>query len=202
LVYQRLTPLVINVHNPTDKPIGVRKKVAIALPEEQAGPVSPFFEAKLGPDQAMEIDCPDIIERTHTATDFLKGFVVIESPVELDVVTVYTAAGSTGQIETFHTERVLPLQRQVQPSRLPDLVPVKPLGTPGTVGFCKLDSQGRLLVSVRNQGSADAAASTTRVEFFPGGPRLLPTQPLVPGRFVDLPPIDMPKACRSIYQRL
>jgi hypothetical protein len=124
-----------------------------------------------------------------------QGFVVIESPVDLDVVTVYTAAGSTGQIETFHTERVLPLPRQVQPSRLPDLVPVKPLGTPGPGGFCKLDSQGRLLVSVRNQGSADAAASTTKVEFFPGGPRLLPTPPLVPGRLADLPPIDMPKAC-------
>lgn len=34
----------------------------------------------------------------------LKGFVVIESPLELDVVAVYTAGGA--QVETLHTERV------------------------------------------------------------------------------------------------
>ena len=36
----------------------------------------------------------------------MKGFVVIESETELDVVAVYTAAGRDGQVETLHTERV------------------------------------------------------------------------------------------------
>ena len=50
----------INVHNPTNEEVRFRKKVAVALPGEQPGPVSEFSEAKLGPDQAFEIDCPDI----------------------------------------------------------------------------------------------------------------------------------------------
>ncbi|MGZ3294160.1 MAG: hypothetical protein ACXU9D_12945 [Xanthobacteraceae bacterium] len=36
----------------------------------------------------------------------MKGFVVIESETELDVVAVYTAAGRDGRVETLHTERV------------------------------------------------------------------------------------------------
>ncbi len=50
----------INVHNPTYSPIKFRKKIAIALPNEKPGPVSPFFEAKLDSDEAFEIDCEDI----------------------------------------------------------------------------------------------------------------------------------------------
>lgn len=46
----------VNVHNPWYKTVYFRKKVAIALPGEQPGRVSPFFEAKLGPDEAFEID--------------------------------------------------------------------------------------------------------------------------------------------------
>lgn len=40
--------------------------------------------------------------------DLLKGFVVVESDVELDVVAVYAAAGQDDQVETLHTERVPP----------------------------------------------------------------------------------------------
>src|SRR5579864_1005277 len=49
----------INVHNPSYRPVGFRKKVAVALPGEKPGPISEFFEAHLNPDQALEIDCPD-----------------------------------------------------------------------------------------------------------------------------------------------
>ncbi len=97
----------VNVHNPTYKTIAFRAKIAVALPGLKPGHVSKFFEAKLGPDQALEIDCPDILERSGARADFLKGFVVIESEVELDVVTVFTASGSSGQI-ALHTERVPP----------------------------------------------------------------------------------------------
>jgi hypothetical protein len=41
----------------------------------------------------------------QTDAGFLKGFVVIESEVDLDVVAVYTASGREGQEETLHTER-------------------------------------------------------------------------------------------------
>ncbi len=97
----------VNVHNPTYKTIAFRAKIAAALPGLKPGHVSKFFEAKLGPDQALEIDCPDILERAEAKADFLKGFVVIESDVERDVVAVYTASGGAGQI-ALHTERVPP----------------------------------------------------------------------------------------------
>ena len=100
----------INVHNPGKEGVPLRKKIAVALPGEKPGPVSKFFEAKLGPDEAFEIDCPDI--QRHAGTErFVKGFVVIESPEELDVVAVYTAAGSTRQVETLALERVPPRKR-------------------------------------------------------------------------------------------
>jgi hypothetical protein len=102
----------INVHNPNDKAIGFRKKFAIALPSETPGPVSKFFDAKLGPDQAFEIDCDDILRRTQSNASFIKGFAVLESDLELDVVAVYTAAGATGRVETMELERVTPRRQR------------------------------------------------------------------------------------------
>jgi len=107
----------VNIHNPTYKTIGMRAKVAVALPGLQPGPVSEFFQAKLGPDEALEIDCPDIHNPQifrfpqPIRAGFLKGFVVIESDVELDVVAVYSTSGKDGVVNTFHTERVPARQR-------------------------------------------------------------------------------------------
>jgi hypothetical protein len=99
----------INVHNPGKEGVHFRKKIAVALPSEKAGPVSRFFEARLGPDEALEIDCPDIQRHAGAGNErFLKGFVVIESPTELDVVAVYTASGSSSQVQTIALERVPP----------------------------------------------------------------------------------------------
>jgi hypothetical protein len=100
----------INVHNPTQQPVTFRKKFVVALPGEKAGPVSQFVSATLKADEALEIDTKDIA--THVSPTggpgFFKGFVVIESPVELDVVGAYTAAGSTGQVEALYLDRVPP----------------------------------------------------------------------------------------------
>jgi hypothetical protein len=102
----------VNVHNPTYTRIRFRLKIAVALPGLKPGPVSKFYDAELGPDEALEIDCPDIFKMAPTDAGFLKGFVVIESEVELDVVVVYTASGREGQVETLHTERVSPRSRK------------------------------------------------------------------------------------------
>lgn len=174
----------INVHNPTTVPISFRKKFAIALPHERPGPVSPFFDAKLGPDEALEIDREDIFGHifgnTEYRADFLKGFVVIQSDIELDVVAVYTAAGEDGQVETFHTERVSPRRQQVG---LPDLIPV-----PDETGlFCRRTEDGMgLIVTVRNQGTAGAGPSTTEVDFLNYGTVQQPTPALAAGASVDL----------------
>src|SRR5262249_45047501 len=53
-----------------------RKKLRSLLPEEKAGRVTQLFDVKLGPDEALEIDCPDILKHAR-ARDFFKGFVVI-----------------------------------------------------------------------------------------------------------------------------
>jgi hypothetical protein len=169
----------INVHNPTERVVKLRKKVAIAGRREEPGPVSEFFDARLGPDEALEIDCPDIREHARAGDEFLKGFVVLQSEVELDVVAVYTAAGGEGQVETIDIERVPPRRAK---AGLPDLIP---LPDPET-GFCKRDERGNLIVTVKNQGSSDAGASTTTVHFVPGGMFSQPTPPIAAGGSVDL----------------
>jgi len=106
----------INVHNPTDTEVTFRKKVAVALPSERPGPVSKFVDAKLRPDEALEIDCADIVEHSEVRARFLKGFVVIQSKVELDVVAVYTAGGGK-RVETLHLERIPARQVGLAPTQ-------------------------------------------------------------------------------------
>ena len=191
----------INVHNPGAQPLAFRKKFAIALPLEKAGPISKFFDAKLGPDEALEIDCEDVFRAFATAgvpptqvpRRFLKGFAVIQltdTLGELDIVAVYTAAGATGQVETMELERVPARHVVVGPPGLPDLIPAR-----DSLGFCKRDSVGRLLVMVRNQGVAPSGPSVTQVAFSPGGTVPIPTPPIMPGTTITLPPVPMPAAC-------
>lgn len=184
----------INVHNPADHRVTFRWKVAVARPGLEAGPVSEFSAARLGPDEALEIDCADIRCLSRRRDDFLKGFVVIQvTSVELDVVAVYTAAGADQHVETLDIERVTP-RRSIwvpTPTGKPDLVPVPD----PEAGFCNRDAQGRLIVTVKNQGNADAGPTTTRVDFSPGGAIDIPTPPLAAGQSVDLPPQDIPPVC-------
>ncbi len=117
----------INIHNPsTCKTVTFRWKLAVAkqLPVSSpsqdlaglsvGGEISRFQRVTLRPDQAVEIDNPNILEFfkiTGGTTGNVKGFVVIESPCELDVVAVYSASSTqtAAQANTalaFHTERV------------------------------------------------------------------------------------------------
>jgi hypothetical protein len=102
----------VNVHNPTREEIEFSKKFAIAWPGQRPGAVvDDAPPTRLGSDQALEIDCQEIRARTQL-TGFVKGFVIIESNFELDVVAVYTAARTIGQpIQTLHMERVPPRRR-------------------------------------------------------------------------------------------
>ena len=107
----------INLHNPTDGLVLFRYKIAVALPSKP-GPVSVFFDRRIGEDEALEIDCPeikDILEKMQFKTKFAKGFVVIESDVDLDVVAVYTVQDSRSV--ALYIERVRPRR----PMRLPRL---------------------------------------------------------------------------------
>lgn len=178
----------INVHNATSLPVTFKKKIAIGFPSERPGPVSKFFDAKLSPDEAFEIDRKDIFEHANTNLEFIKGFVIIETAVELDVVALYTAAGVDKQVETLHIEHVSPRRILLG---LPDLVPV-----PNENGsFCKGQAPV-LVVTVKNQGTAAAGPSTTKVDFGQYGSITMPTPILGPGISVDLN-FQMPHGCHD-----
>jgi len=98
----------VNVHNP-GRTATLRRKVAVAGPGE-AGRVSRFEVMRLRNDEALEIDCR-LIQR-QAETEWVKGFLVIQSSHELDVVAVYTTANRDG-VNSFHTERV-PMRRMAQ----------------------------------------------------------------------------------------
>src|SRR5207253_7910903 len=65
-------------------------------------------------------------------------------------------------------------------------------------GFCKLvpsgPDRGKLIVTVKNQGRANAPASKTTVEFTPGGGIKIPTPAIPAGSSVALPPVAIPAA--------
>jgi hypothetical protein len=100
----------INVHSPNGGVVDFRKKFAVALPNQKAGPISQFFTATLKPDEAFSVECAEITKRLNLPpASFVTGFAVFQigAPRELDIVAVYTsAATSTGTIVTMHMERV------------------------------------------------------------------------------------------------
>jgi hypothetical protein len=106
----------INVHNPSlERPVVFAKKVAVASASpyeggQRPGKITPFVQAELHANEAFEIDCPEIASVTGLPIgggNYIKGFVVIMSPSELDVVAVYTARPTgDNDISTLH---VLPV---------------------------------------------------------------------------------------------
>ncbi|MDQ7780505.1 MAG: hypothetical protein RDV41_12490 [Planctomycetota bacterium] len=121
----------INVHNPNpglprgtdDGTIVFAQKVAFALPWQKSGPVSSFERAILKPNHAFEVDCEEIAEvfRDSVPRDtstpppfpvFLKGFLVIMSPSELDVTAVYTARPLTTGVSTIDVEVIEPRKQE------------------------------------------------------------------------------------------
>lgn len=102
----------INIHNP-DKchEAHFRWKVVVATPLGQP-PTVPVYQRPrvLGPDLALEIDCRQVIQTfPPPVPTFVKGYVVIESDIELDVVAVYSGTqGGNTLLSSFHTERVPP----------------------------------------------------------------------------------------------
>ncbi|HEX8622898.1 MAG TPA: hypothetical protein VF718_13105, partial [Allosphingosinicella sp.] len=92
---------LVNIHNP-GLTASLRRKVA-ATAAGSPGHISGFERSQLRNDEAMHIDCPLIHKQADT--DWVEGFLVIQSTLELDVVSVYTVADK-GIARTFHTERV------------------------------------------------------------------------------------------------
>ena len=109
----------VNIHNPTNKQITIAAKVALATRfGSEPGPfdVTSFKEAVLPPDGAVGVSCFDIagyfcpIDGVCVDFAFLEGFLVVKSPVPLDVVGVYTARHTDGDVESIDVEAVQPKQ--------------------------------------------------------------------------------------------
>jgi hypothetical protein len=97
----------INVHNTSTRSAEIIKRFVIALPNEKAGPMSDTVHVSLPKDRAFEIDGPDIRRYLKMPDSvLLKGFVVIRSLSELDVVAVYTVEGARQEGPSMCIERV------------------------------------------------------------------------------------------------
>jgi len=87
----------INIHNFHGLKVSFRKMAVVADPQRNTrGPKSPNVNESLGPNEALEVDCIDIVQlfpqNALGTRKFIKGFLQIVSPVaELSVVAVYTA---------------------------------------------------------------------------------------------------------------
>lgn len=125
---------IVNIHNPTNEKITIAAKVALATQfGSDPGPfdVTPFKKAVLQPDGAVGVNCFDIasyfcpIDGICVDFAFLEGFLVIKSPEPLDVVGVYTARHTEGEVESIDVETVKP-RRIFDIVRLEATEPTKP----------------------------------------------------------------------------
>jgi hypothetical protein len=122
LLVRGLYRTAINVHNPTGQDVRFGYKVALAQPvnpppgtTEDLIPGSDVVAAVLGPEEAVVIGCLDLAAlfcppEGPICVDFavIEGFVVIRSPVELDVVVAYSARTAEGEVQTLDVEAIAP----------------------------------------------------------------------------------------------
>jgi hypothetical protein len=163
----------VNIHNPGREPAVFEKKLALTYPprEEAPGKVIPIARHKLGYDEALEVDCDDIVNEVFEGRlpdSFIKGFVVVQSTQELDVTAVYTAAGLDKESEVTSVTSIdvehigMRDMGADRPDQCPDLT-VRDIGRPsvscpGGAGTCvtKFD------YTVANIGPGDADAFVAR----------------------------------------
>ena len=180
----------VNIHNPSDEPVAFRKKLALTFPpeEQKPGKIIPIARDRLGPDEALEVDCEDVLKEAFDGqfpTPYIKGFVVVQSSERLDVTAVYTAAGLDREgeitsVASIDVERILGRGREEEQCRGPDLI-IRDIGRPsvdcpGGSGTCVTTVE----YTVANIGPGDAGPFTARAildpnqsvvvdEFFAGG---------------------------------
>ncbi len=116
----------VNVHNPWEEPANIVKWVTLSPPQGQT-PISGIrIHESLGPWGAFDVDCPHVRDEFGLPDGAKvpggKGFMVIQSDRELDVVAVYSSraenpsgngVGQSIDIETIEPKmgkgRILPL---------------------------------------------------------------------------------------------
>ncbi|MBI1893010.1 MAG: hypothetical protein HYS14_02705 [Candidatus Rokubacteria bacterium] len=131
------------------------------------------------------MDCPFIIRNLRASGvevgSFIEGFIAIEDLND----------ARTDRIPTRVAAVYSSLHKQVH--NLPDLLPRRTERT-----YCQRDTEGRLIVTIRNQGEANAPASTTRIAFDGGAAFERSTPPLAVGAEASLEPVPLPRGERTV----
>jgi len=128
----------INIHNPHDGETAFFKKLALAYPpaEQRAGAVVPIGVDSLAYDEALKTDCNElrghVPEGVAAQSSYFEGFVVVQSPVSLDVTGVYsTAAVDEDGQAAGHSSIDVEVIPERERERLTDLAVVKRASTQG-----------------------------------------------------------------------
>ena len=215
----------VNIHNPNDADTYFFKKLALAFPPaaQRPGRIIPLAIDRLAYDESLKTDC-DEIKRSHFPNGFpdgyIEGHVIVQSPLSLDVQSVFTAApldregkpmgvasidveyvperdvaeeepGADLAVIPFHPEPPVDEQFGIQ---LPEGVPESLYcGANGPAG-----GPARTVDAiVRNIGSGGAAASTLRIEFEGSGAAEVSISQLDPGADVDVS-VEIPRGCYGV----
>jgi hypothetical protein len=170
----------INVHNPLTAVTTMTETLSVALPGRRPGPLAGTLRTRLGQGRSMEIDCQDILARVPIRADFVKGFVALQSAAEVDVVAVYSARQSKGEVQTLDIERIAP--RDV--SACPDLL-VHAVEAPV---WDAVNGRSSIRATIKNAGTKAARGTSARlydrsVPGANGAPNVavVPVPPLAPG---------------------
>jgi hypothetical protein len=167
----------INIYNPGDEPVSLRKELALTFPPEEEGPgkVLKIAEEQLGSGEALEVDCSDLSREVFAGQlpeRYIKGFVAIRSSGPLRVTGVYTAAGLDredviGDVRSVDVEEIHPAPARKPPPSCPDLT-IKDIGQPsvscpGGAGTCVTT----VSYTVANVGAAAASSFSVRTVLDP-----------------------------------
>jgi len=108
----------VNIHNPNSNRADFFKKLAISYPPTEQKPGEIILLTPNGPDtlaydEALKWDC-HLRPRTptHQQSPYWEGFLIIQSPVSLDVSAVYTTA-SLGEVKSIDVEQIR--ERKIDP---------------------------------------------------------------------------------------
>ncbi|MBX3320381.1 MAG: hypothetical protein KF890_10925 [Nitrospira sp.] len=202
----------ITIHNARSQEIRFRRKAIFSVPGEKPSFASEFTFGSLGPDAIVEISCAKICKEVDLPQDSIhKGLFILESPAELDVAAIHTAAGAGGHVVMFKYDDITPRliklsELERPPSRpLPDLIPLPPFPPPSRKNQQKLpqnyccssvgDATAHTVrIIVRNQGKGDAPASMTAVRFKGRKPVHIET-PAIPAGDKTTVEVRIPEKC-------
>ncbi len=183
---------VINILNPSRRPVRFRKSLALAFPpiEQTQGETYPISMDELDPGHALKVDCEDLQRNVFNGTlpaNYIDGFVTILSPQLLEVQGVYTTSPVNNELlanghSSIEIERYegTDLSSDLRTLKRADFIPVEVIDN-YTINIVLFE------ITVLNDGASDAINVTLEDEL-----RLLQTGPVVTALSVLDDPIDVP----------